>query len=125
MGMKSLNDVVEMVRTRVRSLHFSYSTEQCYCGWIARYYSYCLRLPWSMPAEKKVESFLSYLATGSRISARTQNQALAGVVFLYKEVLHRPLGGFDALRAKNYRHERTAPSRAQVQALRRAVVDKA
>jgi len=122
--MKSLNDVIEMVRTRVRSIHFAYSTEQTYCHWTARYYSYCLRLPWSMPPEKKAEAFLSYLATGVRLSARSQNQAFSALLFLYKEVLHRPLGGVDALRAKDYRHERTAPSRDQVQALRRAVVDR-
>jgi integron integrase len=121
--MKSLNDVIEMVRTRVRSIRYSYSTEQCYCHWIARYYSHCLRLPWSLESEKKVEHFLSYLATHSRVSARTQNQAFSALLFLYKEVLHRPLAKVDALRAKNYRHERTAPSREQVQALRQAVLD--
>jgi integrase len=77
-----------------------------------------------MPPEKKAELFLSTLATASRVSARTQNQALSAVLFLYKEVLRRPLGDVDAIRAKNYRHERTAPSRDQVQALRRAIVDK-
>lgn len=122
--MKSLNDVIEMVQTRVRSLRYSYSTEQCYCHWVGRYYSYCLRLPWSMASEKKVEQFLSYLATHARISARTQNQAFSALLFLYKEVLHRPLAEVDALRAKNYQHERTAPSREQVQALRKAVEDK-
>jgi len=43
--MKPLNDVVEMVRTRVRTIHFAYSTEQTHCHWTARSYSYCLRLP--------------------------------------------------------------------------------
>ena len=122
--MKTLHEVIGMVRTRVRTLHFSYSTEQCYCGWISRYYSYCLRLSARLPPEKKAELFLSYLATASRISARTQNQALSAVLFLYKEVLRKPLGEIDALRAKNYRHERTAPSREQVEMLRRAVVNK-
>jgi len=28
--MKPLNDVVEMVRTRVRTIHFAYSTKQTY-----------------------------------------------------------------------------------------------
>lgn len=122
-GMKSLQDVIAMVKTRVRTLHYSFSTEQCYCGWIARYYSFCLRLAARMPQETKAELFLSQLATASRVSARTQNQALSAILFLYNEVLRRPLGDIDALRAKNYQHERTAPSREQVQALRRAVVD--
>jgi integrase len=123
-GLKPHTEVIEMVRTRVRSLHFSYSTEQCYCHWISRYYSFCLRAPQDMPSEKKAVMFLSFLATDCRLSARSQNQAFSAVLFLYKEVLQRPLAGrVDALRAKSYRHERTAPSRDQVRALRRAVVD--
>jgi len=58
-----------------------------------------------------------------RVSARTQNQAFSALLFLYREVLRRPLQEVDALRAKNYRHERTAPSREAIQALRQAVVD--
>lgn len=121
--MKSLYAVVELVRIRLRTLHFAYSTEQCYCQWTARYYTYCLQLPWSTPSEKKCESFLSHLAIQGRVSARTQNQAFSALLFLYKEVLRRPLQEVDALRAKNYRHERTAPSREAIQALRGAVVD--
>jgi integrase len=105
--------------------HFSYSTEQCYCGWVARYFDFCLRLPAAMGSEKKAEAFLSYLATHGRVSARTQNQALSSILFLYKEVLGKPLGEIDGLRAKRYQHERTAPSREQVQLLRQAAVDTA
>src|SRR5690606_34881994 len=53
-----------------------------------------------------------------------QNQALAALLFLYGEVLGKPLGDIHALRAKQPRHERTAPSREQIQALRRVVTDR-
>jgi len=123
-GMKSRNDVVSMVRTKIRLLHFAYSTEQSYCGWVARYYDHCLRLPSHLPQEKKAESFLTALAVRDRVAARTQNQALSALLFLYKEVLERPLGDVDSMRAKNRIHERTAPSREQIQALRLAVQDR-
>lgn len=123
MSMISHYDLVEMVRSRVRSIHYSHSTEQTYCYWNSRYYRFCLGLPRDLASEKKAEAFLSSLAIHTRVSARTQNQAFAAILFLYKEVLHRPLCKVDALRAKNYRHERTSPSREQVQALRQAVED--
>ena len=121
--MKTRAEVVNMVRNRIRLLHFAYSTEQAYCGWVARYYDFCRSLLPSLAPEKKLENFLTYLARSQQVSARTQNQALAAMLFLYKEVLRRPLGHFDALRAKNYQHERTAPSREQVRALRQNVED--
>jgi integrase len=122
--MKSRNEVVAMVRAKIRMLHFSYSTEQSYCGWIARYYDFCTRVSPRMRSEKKAEAFLTMLALRDRVSSRTQNQALAAILFLHKQVLERPLGNIDALRAKRPVHERTAPSRAQVEALRQQVVDR-
>jgi site-specific recombinase XerD len=38
-----------------------------------------------------LSAFLSYLASSSGVSASTQNQALAALLFLYAEVLRRPL----------------------------------
>jgi site-specific recombinase XerD len=40
---------------------------------------------------REVSVFLSDLATRGSVSASTQNQALAALLFLYSEVLHRPL----------------------------------
>jgi len=113
-----------MARVKIRQLHYAYSTEQSYCNWIARYYDYCVRLPSAMPPEKKAEAFLSHLALQHRVSARTQNQALSALLFLYEYVLGRPLGNIDGLRAKQCIHEKTAPSREQVRNLRNAVVDR-
>jgi integron integrase len=41
--------------------------------------------------EEHVRAFLSNLATSARVSASTQNQALAALTFLYNTVLERPL----------------------------------
>jgi integron integrase len=48
-----------------------------------------------------VTRFLSSLAVDGHVSASTQNQALAAVVFLYREVLNMPVGWLNTLvRAK-------------------------
>jgi Phage integrase, N-terminal SAM-like domain len=41
--------------------------------------------------EQEVTSFLTYLAVNRNVSASTQNQALAPILFLCKEVLKQPI----------------------------------
>ncbi|WP_419644644.1 phage integrase N-terminal SAM-like domain-containing protein [Thiolapillus sp.] len=41
--------------------------------------------------EQEVAEFLTYLAVRRNVAASTQNQALNALVFLYREVLNRPL----------------------------------
>ncbi len=41
--------------------------------------------------EKEIERFLSHLATHEKIAASTQRQALNALVFLYRDVLLKPL----------------------------------
>jgi hypothetical protein len=45
----------------------------------------------------EVGAFLSDLAARRRVSASTQNQALNGLVFLYREVLRLELGAIDGV----------------------------
>lgn len=40
-------------------------------------------------AEPEVNSFLTHLAVDKRVSASTQNQALAALLFLYRHVIGR------------------------------------
>jgi integrase len=122
--MKSRAEVLQSIQTKIRLLHLAYSTEEAYCHWVGRYYDFCLSLPGAWPPERKAEAFLTHLAVKAGLAARTQNQALAALLFLYGKVMGKPLGNIDALRAKKPVHERTAPSREQVRALRLAVRDR-
>ncbi|CAN5217642.1 hypothetical protein BH20ACT24_BH20ACT24_23500 [soil metagenome] len=47
--------------------------------------------------EREVNQFLTHLATGERVGASTQNQALAALLFCYDKVLHRPLGQIEGV----------------------------
>jgi integrase len=104
-------------------MHLAFSTEDIYCGWIARYYDFCTSVSSDLAPEQKAEAFLTDLAVRKRLAARTQNQAFSAVLFLYKDVLGKPLGNVEALRAKSPHHERASPSREQVRSLREAVAD--
>ncbi|MBV5336303.1 phage integrase N-terminal SAM-like domain-containing protein, partial [bacterium] len=93
--------LLDQVRDKLRKLHYSPRTEEAYVGWIKRYiWFHGKRHPREM-GEAEVEAFLSSLATQRGVSASTQNQALCGLLFLYKQVLGVQLGWLDGVtRAK-------------------------
>jgi integron integrase len=75
------------MREQIRLKHYSIRTEQVYCEWVKRFIRFHLyRHPAEMGAAE-VEAFLSDLAMRRHVSASTQNQALAALLFLYKHVL--------------------------------------
>jgi hypothetical protein len=62
-------------------------TEKAYVGWIRRYILFHgRRHPREMGADE-VTRFLTALAVDRKVSASTQNQALAALLFLYGDVL--------------------------------------
>ena len=91
----------EQVREVIRRLHYSRRTEEAYWHWIKSFiYWNGKRHPAEM-GEMEVTAYLSYLATQRNVAAATQNQALAGILFLYREVLGRNLAWLDGMvRAK-------------------------
>ena len=79
--------LLAQVREQIRLKHYSIRTEQVYCEWVKRFIRFHqYRHPAEMGAPE-VEAFLSDLAVRRNVSASTQNQALAALLFLYKQVL--------------------------------------
>lgn len=93
--------LLDRVRHALRLRHYSRRTEKAYVHWIRRYVLFHdKRHPGEMGADE-VTRFLSSLATESKVSASTQNQALSALLFLYREVLQIGLPWLDELvRAK-------------------------
>jgi site-specific recombinase XerD len=52
----------------------------------------------------EIEAFLNHLSSDRLCSASTQTQALNALVFLYKEVLEKPLGHMKGLNRVQQRH---------------------
>jgi len=87
--------LLEQVREVARRKHYSLRTEHAYVHWIRRFVLFHnKRHPRDM-AEAEVEAFLTHLAVHGRVTSSTQNQALNAIVFLYRQVLERPLGWLD------------------------------
>ena len=97
--------------------HLSYRTEQAYAYWIEHYIRlHHIRHPDTMGAQE-IEAFLSDLAVARRVASSTQNQALNALVFLYKEVLRKEIGSFEAVRARRPQRVPTVLSADEVRRL--------
>src|ERR1044072_2923286 len=84
-------------RNALRTAHYSPRTEAAYLGWVRRFVRFHeLRHPLQM-GEREVAAYLTHLATERMVSASTQQQALSALLFLYREVLQRPLGNLGSV----------------------------
>lgn len=112
--------LLEQVRSRLRLKHYSLRTEKAYLYWIRRYIvASGMRHPGQMGG-LEVEGFLTRLATVDGVAPNTQAQALASLLFLYKEVLGIDLPWMDnVVRAKTRRHLPVVLSQAEVAKLLR------
>lgn len=88
--------IVERVRIEIRTRHYSGRTEEAYLGWIVRYLDFHRREPEELSIDD-IRRFLSALAIEGKVSAATQNQARAAITFLYRDVLHAPVGTVDGV----------------------------
>ena len=87
--------LLERMRTHLRTRHYSIRTEQAYLDWARRFILFHgKRHPQEMGAAE-VGAFLSHLAVDRQVSASTQNQAKAAVLYLYKYVLEIELPWLD------------------------------
>ena len=110
--------LLELLRREIRVRHYSARTEKAYVAWVRRYVRFSgLRHPCTLD-ERDVERFLSHLAIDGRVAPPTQNQALAALLFLYRDVLRVPLALPDgAVRAKGHRRIPQVLTRAEVWAV--------
>lgn len=114
--------LMDQVRSRIRTLHYSLRTEEAYVHWIRRYiFFHDKRHPKDM-GKTEVEQFLSHLAVHRNVAASTQNLALAALLFLYREILgvELPWVG-EVVRAKKPRRLPVVLAQDEVQRLLSAV----
>ena len=91
----------QLVREACAVRHYSKRTAEAYWHWTKRFVLWSgKRHPRDMGAAE-VGQFLSHLATDGKVSASTQRQALAGVLFCYQKALGIDIGWVDdVVRAK-------------------------
>jgi len=93
--------LMDQLREALRLRHYSYKTEQSYVQWVKRFILFHKKRHPAEMGEQEIRQFLNHLAVNKHVSASTQNQALCGIIFLYKKVLGREPGEFgDVIWAK-------------------------
>ncbi len=116
---RQFSELVEAVKTEVRSRHYSYRTETAYLDWVRRFIAFHDYVdPRGLDAPAAVKTYLDYLAVEREVAASTQNQALNALVFFYGQVLRKPLGKMEEFaRAKRPRRLPEVMTRDEVQRL--------
>jgi Phage integrase, N-terminal SAM-like domain len=90
------------VRRVLRLHHYSMHTERSCVEWIVRFVRFhgMRSREDLLPAEPKIESFLTDLAVNRNVAAATRNQTMNALVFLDKRVLNHAMEGrINAVRA--------------------------
>ena len=84
--------LMDQMHAALQSRHYSPRTEKTYCLWVKRYvFFHEVQHPAEM-GEREINEFLTHLAVNEKVSASTQNQALAALLFLYRHVIGREIG---------------------------------
>jgi integron integrase len=91
----------QLVADAIAVRHYSKRTNEAYWHWIKRFVLWSgKRHPRDM-GQTEVGQFLTWLASEQQVSASTQRQALASILFLYQKVLNIDIGWVDGIvRAK-------------------------
>lgn len=107
--------LLDQVREKIRVKHYSIRTEKSYVDWIKRFILFHDKRHPEKMGGPEVEKFLTHLATDRNVTASTQNQALAAILFLYREVLKIELPWLDDMqRAKKPARLPVVLTRAEV-----------
>ena len=103
------------LRRALRLRHYSPRTEEVYVAWVRRFVRFHGRRHPREVGEGGITAFLNDLAVERAVTAATQNQALAALLFLYREVLGVPAGVLSGLvRARQSRRIPVVLTRAEV-----------
>jgi integrase len=93
--------LIDQLHNVIRAKHYSLRTEEAYWHWIKKFILFHNKRHPNDMAEAEVGTFLSHLAVEKNVASSTQNQALSAILFLYKEVLKKPLDWIEGVpRAK-------------------------
>lgn len=90
--------LLEKVSTEIRTRHYSSKTEQAYTGWIKRFILFHNKKHPSEMGAEEIKAFINNLTTNNHVSSATQNQALQGILFLYKNILNKDVGWIENIK---------------------------
>jgi integron integrase len=112
--------LIQRYREELQARHYARRTVKTYEQWLRRFLRFhAMRHPRTM-GSAEVNAFLRHLAVDLQVSPSTQNQALAALLFLYRELLESDLDLEGLVRARARRRLPVVLTTAEV----RAVLDR-
>ena len=87
--------LITRLRNELLRRNYSPRTVEAYERWVKRFVRFHGNVHPGRLGEAEVRGFLTELAVRDGVSASTQNQALCALLFLYRDVLGRPVGWLD------------------------------
>ncbi|MFM7314146.1 MAG: integron integrase [Cyanobium sp.] len=110
--------LIQRYRELLQTRHYARRTVKTYEQWLRRFLRFHrMRHPRQM-GSAEVNAFLTHLAVEEQVSPSTQNQALAALLFLYRELLERELELEAVVRARSRQRVPVVLSEAEVRAVR-------
>ena len=110
--------LIQRYREALQVRHYARRTVSTYEQWLRRFLRFHrLRHPREM-GSAEVNAFLSHLAVEEKVSASTQNQALAALLFLYRDLLSQELELDGIVRARTRQRNPVVLSEAEVRSVR-------
>lgn len=98
--------------------HYSNRTKESYSKWLSRFIAANKGKNPAAMGGADINAFLSRLATGENVSASTQNQALAALLFFFRTIMNNPVGDIgEVIRAKKPKRLPVVMSRQEVRAV--------
>ncbi|MGH2620081.1 MAG: integron integrase [Anaerolineales bacterium] len=113
--------LLDQLREALQTRHYARRTEIAYVDWVRRFILFHhKRHPHEM-GSPEIGTFLTHLAVERKVAASTQNQALSALLFLYRVVLGKDVGGLDAVRARKPKRLPTVLTKSEAQRVLQAM----
>ena len=90
--------LLEVISTEMRARYYSRKTEEAYVSWIKQYILFNNKTHPEKLGKDEIQKFLNYLVIERHVSSSTQNQALQGILYLYKNILKQYVGWIDDIK---------------------------
>ena len=90
--------LLDEVRITLRTNHYSRKTEECYVSWIKKFIIFNNKRHPNELGKEEIKKFINYLAVDKHVSSSTQNQALQGILYLYKNIVKKEIGWLEDIK---------------------------
>ncbi|MCX6170592.1 MAG: integron integrase [Ignavibacteriales bacterium] len=107
--------LLDQVRITLRTNHYSRKTEESYTSWIKQFIIFNNKTHPQELGPEEIKNFITHLAVKRHVSSSTQNQALQGILYLYKNILKKEVGWIDDIKhAARVKHLPVVFSKSEV-----------